>query len=227
MFREIYKNYEYRKSLKKQKKGKKYGMLGSTLILGILLYIAVVRWGGQVQAADYQKHMAQEILRFHVIANSDSEEDQELKMKVKEGVVDYVSSLTQMGEDLESTKYIINLYLEEIEQEAQRIIQQEGYTYETKVMLTESYFPIKAYGEAVFPAGVYQALKIEIGEAQGKNWWCVLYPNLCFVDSAYGVLEEDQKKMLKEVLTEEEYDSIFNVDSKEIKVSFKLFSGWE
>lgn len=224
MFQEIYKNNEYHKN---QKKGKKYGMFGSTLILGILLYIAAVRWGSQTQAADYQKHMAQEILRFHVIANSDSEEDQALKMKVKEGVVDYVSNLTQMGEDLESTKYIINLYLEEIEQEAQRIIRQEGYTYETKVMLTESYFPIKTYGEAVFPAGVYQALKIEIGQAEGKNWWCVLYPNLCFVDSAYGVLEEDQKKMLKEVLTQEEYDSIFNVDSKDIKVSFKLFSGWE
>lgn len=206
---------------------KKYWMFGGIGALSILLYITVIRGCGQAEAADYQKHMAEEILRFHVIANSDSEEDQALKMKVKEGVVDYISNLTQMGDDLESTKYIISLYLDEIEQEAQRIIRQEGYSYETKVMLTESYFPIKTYGEAVFPAGVYQALKIEIGEAEGKNWWCVLYPNLCFVDSAYGVLEEDQKEMLKEVLTEEEYKSIFNADSKDIKVSFKLFSGWE
>lgn len=210
-----------------QEKRKKYWMYGIICVLGIIMYIAADRFSGQAKAADYQKHMAQEILRFHVIANSDSEEDQELKMKVKEGVVSYVSSLTQMGEDLESTKYIISLYLDEIEKEAQRIIHEEGYSYDTKVVLTESYFPIKAYGEAVFPAGVYQALKIEIGKAEGKNWWCVLYPNLCFVDSAYGVLEEEQKEMLKEVLTEEEYDSIFNVNSKNIKISFKLFSGRE
>lgn len=210
-----------------QEKRNKYWMYGIICVLGIIMYIAADRFSGQAKAADYQKHMAQEILRFHVIANSDSEEDQALKMKVKEGVVSYVSTLTQVSEDLESTKYIISLYLDEIEQEAQRIIREEGYSYDTKVVLTESYFPIKTYGEAVFPAGVYQALKIEIGKAEGKNWWCVLYPNLCFVDSAYGVLEEDQKDMLKEVLTEEEYNSIFNVDSKDIKISFKLFSGRE
>ncbi len=205
----------------------KYGLYGIICVLAVIMYIAADRFSGQAEAADYQKHMAQEILRFHVIANSDSEEDQELKMKVKEGVVSYVSALTQVGGDLESTKYIISLYLDEIEQEAQRIIREEGYSYDTKVVLTESYFPIKTYGEAVFPAGIYQALKIEIGKAEGKNWWCVLYPNLCFVDSAYGVLEEDQKEMLKEVLTEEEYNSIFNADSKDIKISFKLFSGRE
>lgn len=209
-----------------QKKSK-YGLSALACILGMVVYITGNKWSNQVQAADYQKHMAQEILRLHVIANSDSEEDQALKMKVKEGVVDYVSTLTQVGDDLESTKYIINLYMEEIKQEAQRIIEEEGYSYDVNVKLTESYFPIKKYGEAVFPAGVYQALKIEIGEAEGKNWWCVLYPNLCFVDSAYGVLEEDQKEMLKEVLTEEEYESIFQADSKDIKVSFKLFSGKE
>lgn len=198
-----------------------YGML---CMLGIVMYIVAGRGKTLSEAADYQRHMAQEILRFHVIANSDSKEDQALKMKVKEGVVAYVSKLTQASKDIESTKYIIHLYLEEIEEEAQRIIKEEGYSYETKVLLTESYFPVKTYGEAVFPAGIYQALKIEIGKAEGKNWWCVLYPNLCFVDSAYGVLEEDQKEMLKEVLTEEEYESIFHADSKDIKVSFKLFS---
>ena len=107
---------------------------------------------------------------------------------------------------------------------AEQVIRKEGYTYEAKVELTESYFPIKTYGDAVFPAGIYDALKIQIGEAQGKNWWCVLYPNLCFVDSAYGVLDTEQKEMLKNVLTEEEYESIFNTSSDKIKISFKLFS---
>lgn len=194
------------------------------LVMGMAWYIGSSVMAEQAEAVDYQKGMAEEILRFHVIANSDSDEDQALKMKVKEEVVKYVSTLTSCGEDLDSTKYILSLYLEEIKEAAEKVIKEEGYTYEVKVELTESYFPIKTYGEAVFPAGVYDALKIQIGKAQGKNWWCVLYPNLCFVDSAYGVLEEDQKEMLKNVLTEEEYESIFNTSSDKIKISFKLFS---
>lgn len=196
----------------------------AVFLLGIVGYICSSKMGRKAEAADYQAGMAQEILRFHVIANSDSEEDQSLKMKVKEGVVQYVSTLTECGEDLESTKYILSLYLEEIKEEAEKIIKEEGYDYETKVELTQSYFPVKTYGEAVFPEGIYEALKIEIGKAEGKNWWCVLYPNLCFVDSAYGILDTEQKEMLKNVLTEEEYESIFNTSSDEIKVSFKLFS---
>lgn len=194
------------------------------LVMGMVWYIGSSVMAGQAEAVNYQKGMAEEILRFHVIANSDSEEDQALKMKVKEEVVKYVSTLTACGEDLESTKYILSLYTEEIKEVAEKVIREEGYTYEAKVELTESYFPIKTYGEAVFPAGVYDALKIQIGKAQGKNWWCVLYPNLCFVDSAYGVLEEEQKEMLQNVLTEEEYESIFNTSSDKIKISFKLFS---
>ncbi|MBQ4530961.1 MAG: stage II sporulation protein R [Lachnospiraceae bacterium] len=194
------------------------------LVMGMAWYIGSSVMAEQAEAVDYQKGMAEEILRFHVIANSDSEEDQALKMKVKEEVVKYVSTLTACGEDLESTKYILSLYTEEIKETAEKVIREEGYTYEAKVELTESYFPIKTYGEAVFPAGVYDALKIQIGKAQGKNWWCVLYPNLCFVDSAYGVLEEEQKEMLQNVLTEEEYESIFNTSSDKIKISFKLFS---
>lgn len=199
-------------------------ILTAILVIGMIWYIGSINMAKQVEAVDYQKGMAEEILRFHVIANSDSEDDQALKMKVKEEVVEYVSTLTACGEDLESTKYILSLYLEEIKEVAEQVIREEGYTYEVKVELTESYFPIKTYGEAVFPAGVYDALKIQIGKAQGKNWWCVLYPNLCFVDSAYGVLEEEQKEMLQNVLTEEEYESIFNTSSDKIKISFKLFS---
>lgn len=208
--------------LKKEKK--RIVILAAILVMGIAGYIGSSKLAKQVEAVDYQKGMAEEILRFHVIANSDSEEDQALKMKVKEEVVKYVSTLTSCGEDLESTEYILGLYLEEIKEVAEQVIRKEGYTYEAKVELTESYFPIKTYGDAVFPAGIYDALKIQIGEAQGKNWWCVLYPNLCFVDSAYGVLDTEQKEMLKNVLTEEEYESIFNTSSDKIKISFKLFS---
>lgn len=195
---------------------------GFAIIFGVLMYI--ICFEKDIVKADVQMGIAEEVLRFHVIANSDSEEDQALKMKVKEEVVSYVSGLTQNQQRVEEAEYIIGLYLEEIKKRAEDVVEREGYDYPVTVELADSYFPVKSYGEAVFPEGIYRALKIRIGKAEGKNWWCVLYPNLCFVDSAYGVLKEEQKEQLKSVLTEEEYESIFQVPSRDIRISFKLFS---
>lgn len=205
-----------------KKEWKKNILMAVIIVIGVIGYIA--GFNEKTVKTSVQSGIAEEILRFHVIANSDSKEDQELKMKVKEEIVSYVSLLTEGEEDVHKAEYIISLYLEEIQKKAEEVIKREGYDYSVTAELTDSYFPVKTYGEAVFPEGIYRALKINIGKAEGKNWWCVLYPNLCFVDSAYGVLEEDQKEQLKNVLTEEEYESIFQVPSKDIKVSFKLFS---
>lgn len=205
-----------------KKEWKKNILMAVIIVIVVIGYIA--GFNEKTVKTSVQSGIAEEILRFHVIANSDSKEDQELKMKVKEEIVSYVSLLTEGEEDVHKAEYIISLYLEEIQKKAEEVIKREGYDYSVTAELTDSYFPVKTYGEAVFPEGIYRALKINIGKAEGKNWWCVLYPNLCFVDSAYGVLEEDQKEQLKNVLTEEEYESIFQVPSKDIKVSFKLFS---
>lgn len=205
-----------------KKEWKKNILMAVIIVIGVIGYIA--GFNEKTVKTSVQSGIAEEILRFHVIANSDSKEDQALKMKVKEEIVSYVSLLTEGEEDVHKAEYIISLYLEEIQKKAEEVIKREGYDYSVTAELTDSYFPVKTYGEAVFPEGIYRALKINIGKAEGKNWWCVLYPNLCFVDSAYGVLEEDQKEQLKNVLTEEEYESIFQVPSKDIKVSFKLFS---
>ena len=203
---------------------KKKILVACIVVTSIVGYIGGLGQKEEVVVAGVQKGIAEEILRFHVIANSDSDEDQALKMKVKEEVVSYVSELTKTEPNVEQAEYVICLYQDEIQKKAESVIKREGYDYSVTVELTDSYFPVKTYGEAVFPEGMYRALKIKIGSAEGKNWWCVLYPNLCFVDSAYGVLEEEQKEKLKTVLTEEEYESIFQVPSKDIKVSFKLFS---
>lgn len=193
-----------------------------------LMVVCGCIWGifrtGDGKTGDYQPEIAREILRLHVIANSDTEEDQALKMKVKEQIVTYVSTLTKDSQGVLDAQQMISMYLDEIKEVAEKKIAQEGYDYPVTVQLADSYFPVKTYGEAVFPEGVYHALKVKIGKAEGKNWWCVLYPNLCFVDSAYGVLEEDQKEELKRVLTEEEYESIFQVPKEKIKISFTLFS---
>lgn len=166
---------------------------------------------GRESASDVQKGIAKQILRFHVIANSDRKEDQALKLKVKDEVVAYLQELLEDAEGLEETKECLAEHMEDIEEKAREVIKKEGYSYSAKASMEHTFFPRKTYGDLAFPAGEYEALRIKIGKAEGKNWWCVMYPSLCFVDSIHAVVPEEEKELLKNILTEEEYDSILEV----------------
>lgn len=178
------------------------------------------------QKTGLQQGIAGEIIRFHVLANSDSEKDQALKLKVKDGLVAYLKPMLSGADSVEESREILKENLGLIQEEAQNLLAKEQTPYEAKAELTTCYFPIKTYGDCTFPAGNYEALRIRIGEAKGKNWWCVLYPNLCFIDSLHGVVPEEQKQELKYVLTEEEYDSLFPQEKPKLKFFFldHLFS---
>lgn len=149
------------------------------------------------------------ILRFHVRANSDSEEDQALKIAVKEDVVTFLKPLLSDCENVEESKEIIVAHMQDIYETAIHTIVEQGYDYTVKVYVTEEEFPAKTYGDLTFPEGEYQALRIDIGAAKGQNWWCVMYPPLCFIDASTAVVSEDGKKMLQENLTPEEYADLF------------------
>lgn len=155
-----------------------------------------------------QEGLAEEVFRFHVLANSDSDADQELKLVVRDGVISYMKANLPEDADKEETVRWAKSHITELEQEAEKIVQKEGFAYPVKAKVEEVSFPEKHYGDISFPAGEYEALRILIGEAKGHNWWCVLYPNLCFVDSIHAVVPEEEKEELEEVLTEEEYEMV-------------------
>lgn len=159
---------------------------------------------------DIQKGIAKEIVRFHVLANSDSEADQNLKLQVRDRVVNYARDILDGAKSPEETKERLKRKLLAIQEEAEREIRLQGYDYPVTASLENCYFPIKSYGDCTFPAGYYDALRICIGKAEGHNWWCVLYPGLCFVDCLHAVVPVQEKQELKNVLTEEEYDSLFD-----------------
>ena len=193
------------------------------LICGALAFlIAVCAMGAFADAKvlGIQKKMAQEVFRFHVLANSDSEEDQALKMKVKEEVLAYMKQDLPESESVERTKEWAVTHLEEIEKVAIRTLRQEGCQDLVYAEVTNCYFPDKTYGDITFPNGYYDALRIEIGEAKGHNWWCVLYPNLCFVDAVHAVVPDEGKEELKEVLDEEEYEMVTATSKFKIKWFF-------
>lgn len=171
---------------------------------------------------ELQRGIADEIVRFHVRANSDSDEDQALKLKVKEAVVEYLSQLLIGNNEKADTIKIINENIESVENLAKSVIMSEGKEYNVTAYFENSYFPIKKYADMTFPAGYYDAFRIDIGSAKGKNWWCVLYPRLCFVDITYGVVPEDSKDELKTILDDDEYEIISGKKTK-VVYEFKIF----
>lgn len=197
-------------------------MAVSILIAGIATGMLVEQRIQKVEAkvSSVQQKLAGEVLRFHVLANSDREKDQNLKMKVKERVISYMKEQLPNAENVEMTKAWTRSHAGDLEKVAQEVVWEEGYTYSVKAELTTSYFPDKTYGDVMFPAGWYEALRIEIGSAQGKNWWCVLYPNLCFLDAVHAVVPEEGKRELETVLEEEEYEMVTATSKFKIKWFF-------
>lgn len=180
------------------------------LIVAISLGVAGYRGMYHYDATKVQQGIAEQIIRFHVRANSDSEEDQELKLLVKDRIVTYLQPLLSMSESTEESRQILDSHKEEIRQISLETLQEAGSDYDVCVYFENSYFPMKSYGDVTFPPGEYEAFRVDIGESAGKNWWCVLYPPLCFVDTSYGVLPDDSKETLKNILTDDEYNAITN-----------------
>lgn len=202
--------------------------LAGTLFFTGLNTVRLKRENREIKARldrEIQQGIAREVFRLHVIANSDTEKDQELKLKVKTRIVEYLKEI--LGEDagLDATKEGVLTHLTEIEQEAEKLIQEQGFDYSVKAVVEKTYFPEKTYGDCTFPAGEYEALNVKIGKAKGKNWWCVLYPSLCFLDDTYGIVEEEKKEDLKEVLTTEEFQEILggSREKKKLRFGFRWF----
>lgn len=167
-----------------------------------------------------QPAIASKILRFHVLANSDSDADQNVKEKVRDAVGIYLSPFLNEVESLEETKYVVNEHLDDIIQVAEKTLKENGYEDTVTARIAEIDFPEKTYGNYTFPKGEYEALQIVIGEGKGQNWWCVLYPNMCFKGTVYEVVEDEAKESLKEVLSPWEYADVF--ESGKVKLRFKF-----
>lgn len=177
------------------------------------------------QRLTLQRGIADKILRFHVLANSDSPEDQNLKLAVRDAVGSQMGVLLAEAEDKDACETIVNAQMDEIVAAAENVIAEKGYDYSVQAYLGEVDFPVKEYGSYTFPAGRYEALEIVIGEGNGQNWWCVMYPNMCFSGSVYEIVDEEAEQELRAVLSEEEYEKVFA--SGDCEIRFKSLKLWE
>lgn len=202
------------------KKCDKNNKVGWVFILAatIMLVIAGGRLYSDSEERQLQKGIASNIIRFHVRAESDSKEDQWLKLQVKEAVLAYISPVLSKSQSVDESRQLLYNESENIRNVAAATLRSLGDESDVNVYFENCYFPMKTYGDMTFPPGEYEAFRVDIGEAEGKNWWCVLYPPLCFVDAVYGEVPEESKEELKGVLTEEEYSM---VSGENVKFRFK------
>lgn len=171
-------------------------------------------------------NISDSVFRLHIIANSDSKEDQDLKLLVRDNVLEYMKEISQGITSKEDAIFLMNEHLEDFHSIASKTIKDAGFDYDVNLKIGEFEFPTKSYGDISLPAGMYDALRIEIGEAEGHNWWCVMFPTLCFVDVSSGNLDENSKEVLESNLNEEEFQLVSS-DNIGINFKFKLVEFFE
>lgn len=192
-----------------------------TFIILILLCIFIL-----ISAISYvdavSTDIANSVFRLHVIANSDTEEDQSLKYKVRDKLLEYMNSISSNCSSKEEVIELANKHKQDFYNLAKQVISDNGYDYNVNIKIGNFDFPTKNYGDISFPAGSYDALRVEIGNASGQNWWCVMFPPLCFVDVSSGVVPDESKEVIQDSLTTEEYNMISNQNSPDMKFKFSL-----
>lgn len=194
----------------------------AVLFTGILAAAMCIYAAGKRMAGHdpLQPEIAQKILRFHILANSDGEKDQSIKLKVRDEIGNLMQKKLKDSEGLPDTEAVVLEHMDEITETAERILRENGCSYGASAKLAKVDFPEKTYGEYTFPEGEYEALQVTLGEGGGHNWWCVLYPNMCFQGSVYEVVEEEADEKLQEVLTPAEYADVFNSGKIRIRLKF-------
>ncbi len=215
----------------KMRKKIKIGILLALLGMGCMLQNAKEEAENQTALCAMQPDIAGKILRFHILANSDTDEDQALKLKVRDAIGSYIETYIEDSNNLEESKAEIQKRIPEIEQVGAACMEKEGYDYSIHAEIKRASFPVKTYDCFTFPEGEYEALQVVIGEGKGHNWWCVLYPNLCFKGSVYKVEEKGKEKAedkandkanekIRQVLSPEEYKAV--IRGGKYKVRLKI-----
>ena len=195
-------------------------ILNFTLLTFLLFLYVFISAKSYVTAVS--DNLSNAVFRLHVIANSDSTVDQELKLKVRDSLLEFMNIICSNCTTKEEAIAVAEAHQNDFQQIAEKTIHDNGYNYSVKINIDNFYFPTKNYGDISLPAGLYDALRVEIGEAKGQNWWCVMFPSLCFIDISSGVVDEEAKENLEDNLEKESYTIIYETENTNVKFKFKL-----
>lgn len=191
-------------------------ILTALLFLSLLLVTESPRYLQDKSTSTLQQQIATQVLRFHIRANSDTVADQQKKLRIKQSLLEWLTPILSENTSKSETIQCIRKNLPDIRKEATRMAAPEPVT----VTLQKEWFPEKTYGTCTFPEGIYDALRVDIGQAKGHNWWCVLYPSLCFADALEPSMTEEGEEKLQQVLDEDAYDLLLH--PQKLKIRFRL-----
>lgn len=193
-----------------------------------LMFTIVFAIVTRLYAADAHGEIAGSILRFHVLANSDTESDQALKLLVRDAVLASYADLLGNAQNRQESIATIRDELANIRDIAALAIAEAGYDYPVEAMLSSQFFPTRIYGELRLPPGMYDALTIRIGDAIGENWWCVLFPPLCVVEEAQANVTPQGRERFAEVISPSAYDLMsYTEPSNRVQVRFAVVEWWQ
>ena len=197
-------------------KHQSHATLTALLFLSLLLVTESPRYLQDKSTSTLQQQIATQVLRFHIRANSDTVADQQKKLRIKQSLLERLTPILSENTSKSETIQCIRKNLPDIRKEATRMAAPEPVT----VTLQKEWFPEKTYGTCTFPEGIYDALRVDIGQAKGHNWWCVLYPSLCFADALEPSMTEEGEEKLQQVLDEDAYDLLLH--PQKLKIRFRL-----
>ena len=197
-------------------KHQSHATLTALLFLSLLHVTESPRYLQDKSTSTLQQQIATQVLRFHIRANSDTVADQQKKLRIKQSLLEWLTPILSENTSKSETIQCIRKNLPDIRKEATRMAAPEPVT----VTLQKEWFPEKTYGTCTFPEGIYDALRVDIGQAKGHNWWCVLYPSLCFADAMEPSMTEEGEEKLQQVLDEDAYDLLLH--PQKLKIRFRL-----
>ena len=197
-------------------KHQSHATLTALLFLSLLLVTESPRYLQDKSTSTLQQQIATQVLRFHIRANSDTVADQQKKLRIKQSLLEWLTPILSENTSKSETIQCIRKNLPDIRKEATRMAAPEPVT----VTLQKEWFPEKTYGTCTFPEGIYDALRVDIGQAKGHNWWCVLYPSLCFADALEPSMTEEGEEKLQQLLDEDAYDLLLH--PQKLKIRFRL-----
>ena len=190
------------------------------IILAVALFAGLFPVHGEEEIYDT-------VVRLHVLANSDSEEDQELKLKVRDRVIELVSPTVENCTSQSEAIAAIGGIMDELETAAEEVVRAEGYDYDVKLLIGEEYYPTKTYETCAFPEGEYVSLRVCIGDAEGQNWWCCLFPPLCLSAASEESEKSNEEAFISVGLTGDQYKLITESDKPQYKARFKILETFQ
>lgn len=212
---------------------KEFALSASCFLLALLCSMIWLNAGKENLAERISPH----ILRFHVIANSNSSKDQDVKLQVRTLILTELARFPELSDadnqlsdtlaaTAHSAKESLCLYIQKnhniLEDKADALLASLGCPYTTQIRITKRYFPTKTYSDLVLPRGIYDAVQVSIGSARGRNWWCVVYPRLCFLDATHAILPDSSRQQLKNLIGEEDYSLLLDKGAIHFQVRFRL-----